>query len=109
MIPVFILLCGLVIDGGGRLTAERQAESVAAQASRAGAAAEPLGGRLGVKRQAEAALRARGVTGTVRIENNVVVVDTRIEYRTQFLSVTGITTLTGRGHASATLVPAEPS
>lgn len=109
--PALLLLVGLVVDGGGQLTAVQQAEGVAAQAARAGVdagAGADIAGRTdptSARIAAETFLRDAGATGTVRVEGQQVTVTTAVTYRTSFLGLIGVHTLTGTGEATARLVP----
>lgn len=101
LVPVLIVMVGLVVDGGGRLAAERRAESVAASAARSGADAHTLGGAPAARTAAEQHLRAAGVEGEVTVTNGTVTVRTTVPYQTVLVSVIGIDELTGRGGAQA--------
>lgn len=109
LVPVLVLLCGLVIDGGGHLSASRTAESVAARASRAGADVAPTGGPLAARLRAQQVLSAHGVAGSVTVEGRRVHVHTTVEHRTVFLSVIGWSTLSAEGRATAELVSSPPN
>lgn len=105
-----ILIAGLVIDGGQKITATRRAESVAAAAARAGTDAgstASLGGQdpgARAVRSARAVLRdSPGVTGTVAVIDGRVVVTTEVRSATIFLSVIGISSLVGTGLAEGEL------
>lgn len=101
LVPVLIVMVGLVVDGGGRLAAERRAESVAAAAARSGADAHAMGGAPAAQSAAEQYLRAVGVDGEVTVADHVVTVHTSVPYQTVLVSVIGIDELTGRGSAEA--------
>lgn len=108
LVPVLIVMIGLVVDGGGRLAAERAAETVAADAARAAVDARTTGGEAQARAAAEQRLRAAGVTGEVTIDSGWVTVTSTVDHRTVFLSLIGVDELTGRGAASAQLVPVAP-
>lgn len=112
VIPVLLLSVGLGVDGAAKVSAARRAEAAAATAARAGvdAAAHQLvavGPAVpGLARQAaEQSLARDGVTGTVVVEQGVIVVDTHVGVPTVFMSLAGIHQVVGHGHASAELVP----
>ncbi len=101
-----ILVAGLVIDGGQKVTATRRAEAIAVAAARAGAdagstnsiAGRPAGGTAVAA--AQAYLRGTPeVYGTVTVRGNQVMVTTEVRQRTIFLSVLGINWMTGRGES----------
>src|SRR5699024_6062326 len=82
--PLLLVAAGLVVDGGGQLTATRQAQAVAAEAARAGVGAGPsnltdtfsaAGARVG----AEDYLRRAGVAGTVSVAGGRVTVRTTVD------------------------------
>lgn len=107
-----LLVAGLVVDGGAQAVAARRAELVAAAAARA-AADDTATARLAGKRpEAASAIAAaqrvltdsRDVAGEVRLVGGRVVVTTTTGIDTVFLSLIGITRLSGRGSAEAELV-----
>lgn len=108
LVPALILMIGLVVDGGGRLTAERRAESVAADAARAGTDARVRGGQPAARAAADQHLRAAGVDGTVQIGDGWITVHTTVDHRTVFLSLIGVDELSGHGSARARLMPVAP-
>lgn len=107
-----VLVAGLVIDGGQQIAAASRAEAAAAGASRAAgnaAATRQLGG---AEPAGAAVLAAKAylagdpsVQGTVTLREGVVRVETRSSAPTIFLSVVGMTTVTGTGSAEAVIVP----
>ncbi len=117
-----LMVAGLVIDGGQKATAISRAESVAAGAARAAADAgaagtlDPAGSRrLAVARARDAARtyldgasaeQGSAITGAVRVDGDRVLVSTRVQVTTIFLSVIGIDRLVGTGTATAEVVPA---
>ncbi len=110
VVVCLLLLAGLVIDGGAKVSADRRAEAVAAHAARAGADAA-VGHRLvgndpssAAHRAALAVLDDAGVAGQVTVTGERVSVTTTITVETTFLSLIGTDTLTGHGRASATSV-----
>lgn len=107
--PMLLVAAGLVVDGGGQMAATRQAETVAAEAARAGVAAGPasLTGGLSpvtARQGAEDYLRRAGVDGTVSVADGSVTVRTTVDHDTIFLGIIGINSLTGHGESSARLV-----
>ncbi len=111
VIGAMFLTAGLVIDGGQHAAAVSRAESVAAGAARAGGNAAATGAVVGAPGAAAAARAARaylasspGVSGTVALSNGRIVVSTRSEAATIFLSAIGIDHVTGTGRAEARIV-----
>jgi hypothetical protein len=105
------LTAGLVIDGGQKATAVSRAESTAAGAARAAGNAAATGAAFGRPDAAAAARAARqylagspGVVGSVSVSNGVVVVTTRSQARTIFLSAIGMSQVTGTGRAEARII-----
>lgn len=112
LVPAMILMIGLVVDGGQKTRADQTAQTAAAAAARAAtdaAATDQLGGRAGTAiavRAARGYLSQAGVTGTVQVAGGGrVTITTSSTARTQFLSLIGINTVEGRGHAESTLIP----
>lgn len=116
-----LLVAGLVIDGGAQAAAARRAETAAAAAARAAAdetATARLAGQtpnsaaaiaaaqrlLAELNSAAAGSRSPTVTGEVRLRGGRVVVTTRAETETVFLSLIGIHRLRATGSAEAELV-----
>lgn len=105
-------LAGLVIDGGNALAAREKAADTAQQAARAGAdalspdslrnpgalSATPAGATAAANR----VLSSGGVTGTVAVEGDQVVVTVTVHQATTILSAVGINQITGTATASAT-------
>lgn len=107
-ITVMTLLIGIAVDLTGQLAAVRQASDVAGQAARTaaqqvstdtyladGRSVTVTAGRA--KSAALAYIHASGMTGTARIEDGNLVVDATSLYRTRFLSMIGIPTITVTG------------
>lgn len=109
VIPVLLLMVGLVVDGGGKVAAVRDAQAGAAAAARAASDAAAPARALGQPGNSEAYSAARRwlatnhVDGEVRASGAVVTVTTRQSYRPIFLSLIGVTSLTGTGSASTDL------
>lgn len=109
------MVVGLVVDGGQRVTATRQATAVADQAARAAtdaAASARLEETSGVGQAAAAARAVVGahpdVAGTVDVRpGGRVVVHTTARADTLFLSVVGINRVTGHGTATAELLASD--
>jgi hypothetical protein len=107
-----IMTVGLVVDGGQKVAASSRAETAAAGASRAAgnaAATQELGAR---DPAAAATLAARtylagqpGVTGSVTVKDGIVTVRTTATEPTIFLTMVGLSTVTGSGSAQANIVP----
>ena len=107
-----IMATGLVIDGGQKVAATSRAESAATGASRAAgnaAATQQLGG---ADPASAAVLAAKtylagqpGVNGTVSLSNGIVVVTADANEPTIFLSIIGISSVSGQGSARASIVP----
>lgn len=104
-----VLVCGLVVDGGQKVTAARRAESAAAGAARAATdatATARLGGHAdvaGAVLAAKSHLRALGVDGEVTAGEGRVHVRTRASAATIFLSLVGVRELCASGEAYAEL------
>ena len=106
-----ILLVGLAVDLSGRVLAKQRAQSIAAEAARAGGqqiqAGTAIRGQGAVVDPGPAVAAARtylagapGITGDVSVHSGTrVVTNTQTTYQTKFLSIIGITALTVTGHA----------
>ncbi|MVA75802.1 hypothetical protein GC722_07170 [Auraticoccus sp. F435] len=114
VLPSLFLLAGLVVDGGQQVAATRRAEAVAAATARvgadAGAAALVAGDATSAAAEARRAAtsyleRSPQVRGTVSLDTGTVRVRTTSSETTVFLSLIGITSLTGEGSAEARVVP----
>lgn len=96
MMPVFVVLCGLVIDGSAQASATRHVTVVAAQAARSGtdaSAASQLAGGSGDAEALAAARRAladRDADGRVSIEQGRLHVRVDDTVDTVFLGVIGV-------------------
>ena len=108
---------GLVVDGGGALTAQQHAQSAAREAARsggqqlqAGPAVRGISATLDTNEAVQAAqtyLTADKVTGTVTTRGgDTIVVDTTTTYTPVFLAMIGIDTVTVTGHSEARVVRA---
>jgi uncharacterized membrane protein len=115
MVPALIIAIGLVVDGGGRLQAEDEAEYAADQAARAAAQQIRIDrAQLGLPpevdpvRATQAAadtLAALGVQGGVTAVNGATVnVGTQLTYETTFLTLIGISSLSVSADAEARAV-----
>lgn len=108
-----LLVVGLVVDGGRQLNALDQAGDVAAQAAHAAGQQLDLdrygaGSGVGVNPQgavnaAQSVLTAAGATGTVNTTGDRIQINTTITKPTAFLSLIGITSITGTGEAEVRL------
>ncbi len=107
-----IILVGLAVDLGGQVHAQQHARAVADQAARGGgqqlAAAAAIRGDAArtdthlARQAAHAYLAAAGLPGTVHVTGGTtVVVDVTDVYRTTFLGIIGITSMTVTGHGQA--------
>lgn len=112
IIPVLLLSVGLGIDGAAKVSAARFAETAAAAAARAGvdAVAAELIATSGqatamARKAAEQSLAADQVSGSVTVTAGEITVETSVTKATVFMSLAGITEVTGHGHASAVLIP----
>lgn len=106
-----IVLVGLAVDLSGQVYAQQHARDVAAQAARAGGqqlqAPIAVRGEGAVTSPAAAVAAARaylaaadGVTGTVQATGgDTITVTTAATYRTKFLGIIGLRSLTVSGHA----------
>lgn len=111
-----LAMIGLSVDGGGKVRALQRADNLAAEAARA--AGQALQGPQAIQGDAKvidpdaavaaahAYLAAAGVTGTVAVwpDRRHVTITVTITYRTVFLSLVGIDTLTATREATAVLV-----
>jgi hypothetical protein len=112
---MLLMLTGLVLDGGGRLSAIEQADALAQEAARAGgqqidqaALLQGLGLRLdpaAAESAAEAYLSRNSITGTAVATTTLVTVTVDGKYPTKLLSVIGLDHLTVHGVGEARLVP----
>ncbi|GLY68743.1 pilus assembly protein TadG-related protein [Amycolatopsis taiwanensis] len=106
-----LALTGLSLDGGLALASKVRAGGQAESAARAGAQALDLAAyratgelRLDPPRARELAqhyLAAVGATGTVAVTADTVTVEVAATYRTQLLSLIGVTDIHTHGHAAA--------
>lgn len=109
LLPAFILVAGLAVDGAALSAANRQAQATAAQAARIGsdaAAQHRLAGRSGDAVALQAAqrfLEQSDVVGHVTLTGGALVVTTERSTPTVFVSLIGINHVTGHGAASAEL------
>ena len=106
-----VLLVGLAVDLSGRVLAKQRAQTIAAEAARAGGQqlqpATAIRGQGAVVDPGPAVAAARtylagapGITGDVSVHSGTrVVTNTETTYQTKFLSIIGITALTVTGHA----------
>jgi Flp pilus assembly protein TadG len=106
-----ILVTGLAVDLSGQVHAKQRAQSIAAEAARAGGqqlhGATAMRGHAVVVDPASAVAAANtyiasapGVTGSATVTGGTrVVANTQTSYPTKFLGLIGITSLTVTGHA----------
>jgi Flp pilus assembly protein TadG len=110
-----IILVGMTVDLGGKVHAQQQARSAAAQAARTGAqevqgSAAIRGEELRVdinaaKSAAQGYLNAAGVQGTVTVvDGDTLIVHTTDTYNSKFLGIIGLDSMNVTGEASARLI-----
>ena len=112
VVVALVLSAGLVVDGGRKTAAARDAEAVAAGAARAGLNAGATGRLAGRANTAAAVSAARSflagapnVSGSVQLlPGGRLRVTTQSTTSTRYLSIVGINTVTGRGEATAELI-----
>lgn len=113
IVPALVLIVGLVVDGAGKVQANDRAQMIASGASRS--AANALSGQvvldgglvLDTPRARQAALdyiSAAGMTGTVNVNGDQIVVTVQTDYATKFVSAIGITTLPAEATATAQII-----
>jgi len=113
-----VILVGMTVDLGGKVHAQQQARSAAAQAARTGA--QEVQGSTAIRGEelrvdlnaAKAAahdyLRAAGVEGTVTvIDGDTLIVRTTDTYDSKFLGIIGLESMRVTGEASARLIRAQ--
>lgn len=114
MAPALLLCVGLVVDGGGKVQAARDAQGSAGEAARAAENAAASGALTGddavpaAYQAARAYLNAAGVSGSVHVAGNQVVVDTTAVYQPVFLSMVGVPPMIARGEATAKIATVGP-
>lgn len=112
VVVALVLSAGLVVDGGRKTAAARDAEAVAAGAARAGLNAGATGRLAGRANTTAAVSAARSflagapnVSGSVQLlPGGRLRVTTQSTTPTRYLSIVGINTVTGRGEATAELI-----
>ena len=112
VVVALVLSAGLVVDGGRKTAAARDAEAVAAGAARAGLNAGATGRLAGRANTTAAVSAARSflagapnVSGSVQLlPGGRLRVTTQSTQPTRYLSIVGINTVTGRGEATAELI-----
>lgn len=114
---VMIILVGMTVDVGGKVHAQQQARSAAAQAARTGA--QEVGStairgeelRVDINAAESAAqgyLNAAGVQGSVTVVNgDTLIVRTTDTYDSKFLGIIGLDSMRVTGEASARLIRAQ--
>lgn len=114
---VMIILVGMTVDIGGKVHAQQQARSAAAQAARTGA--QEVGStairgeelRVDINAAESAAqgyLNAAGVQGSVTVVNgDTLIVRTTDTYDSKFLGIIGLDSMRVTGEASARLIRAQ--
>jgi Flp pilus assembly protein TadG len=111
-----LAMIGLIVDGGGKVRAAQRADTLAAEAARAGGQAinlppaiagkSPAADPVAAAAAAQAYLRVNHVTGTVSIApgGRRLDVDVTSSSPTIFLGLIGVSSITVHGHATVTLV-----
>lgn len=111
LLPAFVLLIGLVFDGGAKVAAVREAAAIASSAARAGgnAAAASIHDHRPPGAIARTAalryLRSAGAAGTVTVRGRTITVTVTATRPALFLTVIGIETMSGTAQASARVIP----
>ena len=112
-VPALVLIVGLVVDGGGKINANDQAQSIASGATRSAANALAsqvvTNGALVLDSQlaqqtALDYIAASGMTGTVTVNGDQIIATVHTDYATNFISAIGITTLPAEATATAQLI-----
>lgn len=107
LVPALLVMIGLVVDGGGKVAASRDADAAAYSAVRYGGEAASVDTAIGNAPTVVAAQAARsyltqaGVRGTVTVHAGKITVSTTASYNTIFLAMIGINQLTAHGEATA--------
>lgn len=114
---VMIILVGMTVDLGGKVHAQQQARSAAAQAARTGA--QEVQGSTAIrgedlrvdinaaKSAAQGYLNAAGVEGSVTVNGDTLIVRTTDTYDSKFLGIIGLDSMRVTGEASARLIRAQ--
>lgn len=111
LLPAFVLIAGLAIDGAAQVAGNRKAEAVAASAARAGmdaAAASRVQGETGEYYAINAAKNYVGAHSDLKAEIGIandgeLKVKTAGQTKTLFLSIVGVNALDCKGEASVDL------
>lgn len=113
MVPSLILTVGLVVDGGGKIQANENAQAVASGASRAAANAVAsqvvTNGGISIdnnraRTAASDYIAAAGMTGTVTLAGDRITVSVETSYVTKFVSIIGVNTLPAEATATAQII-----
>lgn len=107
-----LAMAGLVYDGRRQLTAQQRADAVAAEAARAAGQeidgstliGSPCLDRARAVAAAREHLAAAGISGTVTVDGNTIVVRADATEPAAILPLVGITTLEATGEASVEIV-----
>ena len=104
---VMIILVGMTVDLGGKVHAQQQARSAAAQAARTGA--QEVQGSTAIRgEELRVDINAAGVEGAVTVVNgNTLIVRTTDTYDSKFLGIIGLDSMRVTGEASARLIRAQ--
>ena len=114
LVPALLVMCGLVVDGGGKIWAKQRASSAASEAARAGGQAivgpdavrglTPTIDSSAAVAAARKYLRAAGVQGTATITGRqTLTVTATATHKPLFLSMIGIGEMTVTSSSSARL------
>ena len=115
-VVAILVVLGLVVDGGARIRALQHADDTAREAARAGGEAlqaapairgeAALGDTSAGRRAAQNYLAGAGVSGSVSVSGDRIVVNTTTTVDPIFLGLIGIGAGTAHGHAEARIVRA---
>lgn len=115
MVPILLLVGGLVIDYGVKISAESDAYAAAQAAARIAAHAGTTGYSTGQTDPTKAvyegqqALAASNLTGEVWVDGTTVHVRAHKSARTYFLGIVGVSEVTGTAEATAVMVTDDTS
>lgn len=112
MVPILLLLAGLVIDYGVKVSAESDAYADAQSVARIAADAGTYGHHGGVDStravaEGRQALAAANLNGDVWVEGEMVHVRTSKTAKTYFLGIVGLSQVTGTAEASSRMVTSD--
>ncbi|MGC0252668.1 pilus assembly protein TadG-related protein [Pseudactinotalea sp. Z1748] len=118
LLVALVALAGLVVDGGAKWRAIEHANSAAQHAARTATqqidSSGVLAGRgvsldaIAAVQAGNAALAAEGVSGSVNVQGDEVLVTTTATSPTLMLSIVGIHEVSGEGRATARILTEDP-